>query len=254
MTCRIHLLALLTVGLFATALPAEEVTFKVNPNVNLGEREVPMDLALRLTNVSATRISIESVLDLRRAQKILVEELTGTAFVDICDAQISVKEAVARTDDIALTLGGRIEAQLFRCEGQFGGNRERVEEIFTGGLTIAATASAKFRDDCLYFGLVDLRLAPDRITETAETKESVEKVRDIFFKTADAILEKSPVCPELPAELSSLSPTYEAGGTRELGEGGIGFFFQGSVDVSTETIIDILRVLQSKDVLPPPPK
>ncbi|WP_159089084.1 hypothetical protein [Tateyamaria sp. Alg231-49] len=251
---RIYLFALLTAGLFATELPAEVVTFKASPNITLGEREVPVDLALRLKDISTTRIAIESVIDLRRAQEMLIDELTGSAFVDVCDAKISVTEAVAETDDIALTLGGRIEAQVFDCEGQLGADRKRGERVYTAGLTVAASASAVLRDQCLYFSLVDLRLTPDRFPETAESQETVAQVKDIFFKATDAIFTNHPICPELPAELSSLAPTYDAGGTRELGDGGIGVFFQGSLDASTDTIIDILKVLQSKGVLPPPPK
>ncbi|MEO9576402.1 MAG: hypothetical protein ABJ263_06300 [Tateyamaria sp.] len=251
---RIALLAFAMTGLVASAALAEEVTFDASPTVMLGEREVPVDLSLNLMDVSATRIAIQSVLDLRRAQEILVNELTGKALVDICDAQIGVTEAVARTDNIALTLGGKIDAKLFRCEGQLGSDRERGEEIFTGGLTVGVTASAMFRDDCLFFRVVDLRLTPDRLPTSSEAKESIKQVREIFFKATDAILTNHPICPELPAELSSLAPTYDAGGTQELGEGGVGVFFEGSVDASTQTIIDILEVLQSKDVLPPPPR
>ena len=251
---RMYLFALLTAVLFTTDLAAEVVTFKASPNITLGEREVPVDLALRLKDVSATRIAIESVIDLRQAQEMLIEELTGAAFVDVCDAKISVTEAVAQTDDIALTLGGRIGAELFRCEGPLGKDRKRGDLVYTAGLTVAASASAVLRDQCLYFRLVDLRLTPDRFPETAEAQEAVAQVRDIFFRATDAIFGNHPICPKLPAELSSLAPTYDAGGTRELGDSGIGVFFQGSIDASTETIIDILQVLQSKGVLPPPPK
>ena len=159
---------LLTAVLFATEVPAEEVTFNASPNIALGEREVPVDLLLRLKDVSATRIAIESVLDLRQAQEILIEELTGSAFVDVCDAKISVTETVAQTDDVALTLGGRIEAKVFRCEGQLGADRKRGELIYTAGLSVAASASAVLQNQCLYFDLVDLRLTPDRFPETAE--------------------------------------------------------------------------------------
>lgn len=251
---RISLLAFLAAGLIATATLAENVTFEASSDVMLWEREVPVDLTLRLTDIGATRISIESILDLRRAQKIILSELTDKAFVDTCNAKISATEVVAGTDDTALTLGGRIEAKFFRCEGQFVDKTKRGEEIFTGSLTVGISASAEFRDDCLYFSLLDLKLKPDRLSKTAEEEDNVEKVRDILFKFTDVILEKSPVCPELPPELTSLSPSYDAGGTREIGENGIGLFFQGSLDASTVSIIDILQVLQSKGVLPPPPK
>ncbi|WP_425045216.1 hypothetical protein [Primorskyibacter sp. S87] len=253
MTGLISRITLMAAGFLGTALSAEEVTFRTSPIVTIGEHEVPVELALSLKDVSATRIYIESVVDLRRAQDTLVNALTADPYVDICNARITVSQAIARTDDIALTLGGKIDARLYRCEGQVGDGRNRVEEVFAGGLTVGASASAEFKDDCLYFRLIDLRLTPDRLTEMSEVKEAVEEVRDIFFKATDAVLENNPVCPVLPAELSSLSPTYDAGGTRELGEGGIGLFFEGSVDASTEAIVDILQVLQKKEVLPPPP-
>ncbi len=244
---------ILIAGFLGTALSAEVVTFKTSPNVTLGERAVPVDLELRLQNVSATRISIESVIDLRRAQESLVRELTKAPYVDTCNARIAISEVVARTDDIVLTLGGRLDARLFRCEDQLGDGRVRVDELFAGGLTVGASASAEFRDDCLYFRLIDLRVTPDRLSELGDVKEAAEKVRDILLTATDAILEKKPVCPVLPAELSSLSPTYDAGGTREVGDEGIGLFFEGSVNASTQAIVDILNVLQKNQVLPPPP-
>lgn len=251
---RIPLLTLFAAGFLATASNAEEVTFEASKDIKLWEREVPVDLTLRLMDVGDTRISIESILDLRRAQEIILKELTDKALVDTCNAQISATEVVARTDDTALTLGGKIEAELFRCEGQLADKTKRGEAIFTGGLTIGISASAEFLDDCLYFRLLDLTLAPDRPIEAVKENESIEQVRDILSNVTDVILEKNPICPELPAELVSLSPSYDAGGTLELGESGIGLFFQGSFDTSTVSIIDILQVLQTKGVLPPPPK
>ncbi|WP_282027889.1 hypothetical protein [Ruegeria faecimaris] len=251
---RIFLLILATAGLFGSALLAEEVTFEANGDVKLGDREFPVDLALRLKDVNAKRISIESVVDLRRAKEILVEELKRAAFVDVCNALIGVTEATARADDTVISLSGRIEAELFRCESRSDGGSIRGENTFAGGLTVGASASAEFKDDCLFFRLDDLRLAPDQLTESSDAKGNVEKVRQVFIETANAILQRNPVCPELPPELVSLSPTYDAGGTRELGEGGVGLFFRGSIETSTEAIIDILQVLQSKKVLPPPPR
>ncbi|WP_162896745.1 hypothetical protein [Ruegeria sp. AD91A] len=251
---RIFLLILISAGFLGTALLAEEVSFIATGDVNLGDREFPADLALRLKDVNATRISIESVVDLRRAQEILVEELKGAPIVDVCNALIGVTEATVRTDDTVLSLSGRIEAKLFRCESRNGGKSIRGKKLFAGGLTMGASASAEFRDDCLYFRLNDLRLAPDQLADTTDAKGNVEKVRQVFFETANAILRRNPVCPELPPELVSLSPAYDAGGTLELGEGGVGLFFRGSIETSTEAIIDILQVLQSKKVLPPPPR
>ncbi len=72
-------------------------------------------------------------------------------------------------------------------------------------------------------------------------------------KTAGMIMKRHPICVQMPPELASLEPSYDTGGTRELGDGGLGVYLQGSVDVSTDTLVDIMQVLQNKGILPPPP-
>jgi len=244
---------LLFAACFSTAVAAEDITVGTSQDVMIGARAVPVDLALRLMDIGPTRISIESVLDLRPVQEALVAELTRTTFVDTCIAEISVTDALAEADDTALTLGGRIEAKVFRCRDRDTGTPERGRQLFDGSIIVGAAASAEYRNDCLHFRLLDLKLTPERLAERAEESDAIERVRDIFFEKTDTLLQNNPVCPGLPPELASLKPSYDAGGTQELGDGGIGLTFRGSIDASTETIIDILQVLQRKGVLPPPP-
>jgi len=50
--------------------------------------------------------------------------------------------------------------------------------------------------------------------------------------------------------LVSLDPKYDQGDPQEIGDGHIGAMLEGSVDVRTSTILDILTVFQIEGVLP----
>ena len=44
-------------------------------------------------------------------------------------------------------------------------------------------------------------------------------------------------------------PILEAGGTREIGEGGIGVVVSGSIDTSAATMMKLLALMQSRDII-----
>jgi hypothetical protein len=94
---------------------------------------------------------------------------------------------------------------------------------------------------------------PLQQVEDRALTEDLQAVRVILLEVAGRFLEERPLCPELPPELASLDPVYESGGPREIEDGGLGLYLSGSIDVSTTTILDILRVLQSEGIIPGPP-
>ena len=50
-------------------------------------------------------------------------------------------------------------------------------------------------------------------------------------------------------EFASLQPTLKSGGTREIGDGGIGVTLTGSVDASADTMMDLLSLMQDRGIV-----
>ena len=74
------------------------------------------------------------------------------------------------------------------------------------------------------------------------------------MNVAGRFLEERPFCPELPPELASLDPVYEVGGPREIEDGGLGLYVDGSIDVSTGTILNISALgIAEQGIIPGPP-
>jgi hypothetical protein len=102
--------------------------------------------------------------------------------------------------------------------------------------------------------LVDLDFELEGAVElTPDQKDGIATARALIGPAVARLMANHPICPKLPPELASLSPRYEEGGTTEIVHGGAGIYLRGSVDVSTETILGILKVLQQREVLPPAP-
>ena len=146
-----------------------------------------------------------------------------------------------------------MQSQFFECRrtGETGWQRETEKNALALGFSASATASVV--DNCAVFELVDLTLLPGQRDVPPEEDEDLKAARILLLEAVNVLLRRRPICPELPPELASLDPVYGSGGPRELGDGGLGIYLEGSVDVSTATIVEILAVLQREGILPGPP-
>jgi hypothetical protein len=162
-------------------------------------------------------------------------------------------ELAAEAEGDVVSVTGLIDAQFFECERTSETGFQRGAPTDKLQLEFSASASGRLREKCITFELVDLAVNPLQHVEDRALTEDLEAVRVIFLEVAGRFLEERPLCPELPPELASLDPVYESGGPREIGDGGLGVYVSGSIDVTTTTILEILRVLQSEEVIPGPP-
>ncbi|MEM8630940.1 MAG: hypothetical protein AAGF74_06875 [Pseudomonadota bacterium] len=249
----VSLPALIGAVLFAGTLAAQEVEFTFSDDLAVGETQIPYAAMVALRPESATRIGINALLDLREFQAQAQEDLAGETLLDVCGNQTVIEEVTLETQDRLVSLTGRVRSQFYECERLGGGNFQRgaAKELFNLG--IAASATAGFEEDCIVFDISDLTLMPEARDSLAEDDPDLQTARVLMLEAVNVVLRKSPVCPELPPELASLDPIFGDGGPREIGEGGLGVDFVGSVDVSTRTILDILQVLQEKEIIPGPP-
>ncbi len=243
----------LVYGFCLTSHPAlaREVKLEFNQTLAAEGVEFPYRLSMTLTDVAPTRIGVEAILDLREVQEALSERLNDTELANLCNAQVTLEtlSTVAQGNEIAVQ--GRFAMEAFKCDRKAGQPPQRIESIAANSLTFTAAASVQVQDQCVYFELggMDLTLAKP-IPDTETQAQFLSEAQAIFQKASNAVLQRNPVCPTLPPELSSIDPRFASGGTVEISNGGIGVTLKGSFDVSPGTILDVLKVLQQRGVLP----
>jgi hypothetical protein len=242
----------------ASALPpaaaAQEVDLKFGQSVTVRGTKIDYVLDLGLAATAPTRIEANAVVDLTDLQRRLPTLLAGTPVVDNCGVRITLRSIAADARDAAVIVTGRLDAEVFDCErtGPAAWQRgvtERVEQI-----DFRAEVSAVLREECVVFLLRDLDLAsPESIPQVETGSGRVAAARTLLVEAAGLLLEEVPFCPALPAELAMLDPTYESVVPEEIANGGLGVALRGSIDASTSTVIEVLRLLQERGVLPPRP-
>ncbi len=245
---------LMAVVLGARAPNAQQVDFVIDATLPVRDTELPYTLDLNLSAAAPTRIGVGALLDLREIQKTVPERLAENAIVDNCGLQVRLDEFSFEAQDDAIDLDGQVTITIFECSRTSERDFQRGEQKNAVQANMSTEATVELRDNCAYFELIDLVLkAPEAQREKLLEDDTLESVKKLMLAAVDLVLNETPLCPVLPAELASLDPVYETGGPREIGEGGLGVFLDGSVDVSPSTILDILTVLQQQELIPGPP-
>lgn len=233
---------------------AQQVSFVIDAALPVRDEKLPYKLDLNLTAVAPTRIGVGALLDLREIQEVIPERLADSAFIDNCGLQVILDDLDLEVEGDALDLDGSVNITTFECNRTSELNFQRGDQKKTFSANINTEASVELRENCAYFKLIDLTLtAPETQREQLLEDDTLESVKELMLAAVALILNDTPLCPELPAELASLDPVYENGGPKEIGEGGLGVLLDGSVDVSPSTILDILTVLQRQELIPGPP-
>jgi hypothetical protein len=244
--------------LLALALPgagfAQEVDLEFGQSVTVRGTRIDYVLDLALAAAAPTRIGVDATVDLTDLQRRLPALLAGTPLVDNCGVRIALQSVDAEAEEAAVVVTGRLEAELFDCErtgpaAWQRGATERVEEI-----DFRASVSAELREECVVFLLRDLDFTSQESIPAIDTGSGrVAAARTLLLEATALLLEEVPFCPALPAELAMLDPSYESGVPEEIGDGGLGVALRGSIDASTATVVEVLRLLQERGVLPPRP-
>lgn len=244
-------ISLLWLVLAAPRALAEPLTLDFTDTFNVRGTDYAYALELELSVAAQTRIGVDAVLDLRDLQDRLPGIAEGQTVLNLCGHQtrISHLTVVAKGDDVRII--GQLVAEFFECSSDNGIDFRRGESRSVLELDFEASASVNLIDNCVVFTLLDLDVIPLRVG--FESNENIETARGLMISAIALILEESPFCPKLPPEIASLDPKFVAGGPKEIADGGLGVFLSGSVDVSTGTIIDVLKALQTAELLPPSP-
>jgi hypothetical protein len=225
------------------------VEFDLEETLTIGGTEVPYRLDLVMRSVAQTRLGVEALLDLRDLQLRLPGIVSGEPVSDACGSRTDLIELDVEAEGEVVSVTGLIETQFFECERTSETGFQRGAPTDKLRLGFSATASARLREKCITFELLDLAVNRLQEAEDRALTEDFQAMRVILLEVAGRFLEERPLCPELPPELASLDPVYESGGPREIDDGGLGLYLNGSIDVSTTTILDILRVLQGEGII-----
>jgi hypothetical protein len=247
---RIFLLALTCLGV----LPAsgQQVELQLEDTLTVRNAEIRYALDLDLSAMSATRVNVQAVLDLRDLQERFPSLMADTTLLDGCANQLTVRDAALTARDSVAGLSGSILARVYRCERQSESAFRRGELVVETTLRFVAEATTDIRDNCAVFHVGHLDMRRATALEAGES-ENLEAARALVLEAANLILADTPLCLDLPPELASLDPRFSSAGPQVIGDGGFGIALRGSIDVSARTILDILRVLQSEGAVPGPP-
>lgn len=217
-------------------------------------REIPYGLDIRLSTVAPTRIGVETQLDLRAFQQMLPDLLVGQALVDTCGGHVSLRNLEAEARDASVIARGQLEVETFDCERTGPGSWQRGALLNTEDVGVRADMSAEAVEGCVVFRLLDLARDPPGVLGSLETGSGRSAAaRALVLEAVGLVLEENPVCPGVPPELAVLDPSFDRGVPEEIGDGGIGIAVDGTIDVSPKAIVDLLRLLQARGAVPPPP-
>jgi len=249
-----RVIALALLCLSTGASDAQQVGFAVSETLEAGEMQLPYTLNVELTAAEPTRVGVNAVLDLREIQKLVPERLAENALIDNCSLQVKLDDLSIVAENDAIAVDSLLAVTRFDCGRIDENNFRRGEQKSTFAAKLSTVASVELRDNCAYLKIPDVTLgSPEATREQLLREETLAEVRSFLLAAIDLVLSETPLCPELPEELSSIDPRYYKGGPREIEDGGLGVILSGSLDVSPSTIIDMLLVLQQEEVIPGPP-
>ncbi|WP_163025942.1 hypothetical protein [Chachezhania antarctica] len=233
---------------------APTVAFRFDNSLKAAETPLEYQVELGMTSVAPTRIGLGATLDLRDIQQNLPTLFAGTVLVDNCAARVELKDVDLAAEGETVIASAKLEARSYDCARTGAQNWERGDETRVEDIDVRAAASVTIEDNCAIFQLVDLGQDSSAPVDEDDKKAAlIAAARTAFVQGIDLLLTAHPLCPELPVELQALDPQFTQGSPHEVGQGGLGLGVKGSVDLSAETIISLLQVLQQKGVLPPAP-
>ncbi len=217
-------------------------------------REIPYGIDIGLDAIGPTRIGIETTLDLRGLQAQLPDLLAGETLVDICGGRVALRRLEAEAREERLIATGLLDVETFDCGRTGPGTWERGALLKAEEVGVRVELSAEVVEGCVVFRLLDLARDPPGALGQLETGSGrAEAARALLLEAVGLLLEENPLCPDVPEELAVLDPSFDRGAPQEIGEGGVGVVLDGSIEVSPRTVIDLLRLLQARGVVPAAP-
>lgn len=104
--------------------------------------------------------------------------------------------------------------------------------------------------DCIVLRIPELGHDARAGVENPAVSERVALAGALALDAVNLLLQDRPVCPDLPAELLVLDPTFDRVAPQEIDEGGVGVALAGSIDASPANLVELLRLMQQNGSLP----
>lgn len=229
---------------------AGEVQFSISNKIPARGKNLPYTFNAGISSVTSTRLGFRGLLDLREIQVQAPALLSGT-LEQSCSLNVDFELDDARASGDLIELVGSVDVELYRCRNEESeGTNGRGVRFISTTVGIAAAARANVQDQCVHFDLADVVLQPTGfVGGLVNLIGLTERVEEVVLTKAKEFTEENVICPEMPSELSSLNPVFDAGGTREIGDGGIGVALSGSIDTSAMTMMELLAVMQSRGIV-----
>lgn len=227
---------------------------RIDGTIDIRRADVAYGLDVGLSAAGPTRIEVETLLDLRDLQSRLPDLLAGEVLLDICGGQIDLRRLEAEANGQRVDVRGRVGVETFDCARTGPGSWERGALKDAEEIGLRAELSAEVAEGCVVFRLLDLSRDPQGAFARLETGSGrAEAARALLVEAAGLLLEGAPLCPDLPPELAVLDPLFDRIAPEEIGAGGVGIGIDGSIDVSPDAVIALLRLLQARGAVAPPP-
>ncbi len=229
---------------------AGDFRFGFRGEIEAQDKALPYTLNAGLSSVTPTRLGFRGLLDLRELQALAPDLLSGP-MVEGCTLNVEANLEYTEAKGDLIALFGTVDVEVYRCRGEESDRASaRGVRLIATTIGIAAAARANVSEQCVYFGLAEVVLQPTGfVGGLVNLFGLTERVEQIVVTKANEFFEENAICPKMPPELSSLEPILEAGGTREIGNGGIGVALNGSIDTSAATMMELLALMQSRDIV-----
>ncbi len=226
-----------------------DVVFKLDNEFSTAKGQLPLVLYLGVAAESKTRIQLNAFVDLRQIQSRLPDLVTGV-IDETCDRRIELDLTNIRSEADAVRARGVIQVTFFNCNETQALSGDQGVTRFSQTVDAEAVISGRLEEDCVFFELQELDLQSRGVWSFFTSLVfSSESTRKAVLTKVNSFLSDNPVCPELPAELSALSPRFYSGSMREIGQGGIGAEMSGSIDISAPALIQLLTAIQDRGLL-----
>lgn len=232
-----------------SAAHAEDLKFKVSESFSAKGARIPYTLYVRLSEVERTRLGLDLFLDLQGVQRNL-PGLLSSVLDETCKHKFAVAITETKAQGELVVVSGQFQAKFFACNTKDPKIHYRRGLLLSQNIDFVAKASAKVSGQCIRLSLNDVALDPDGfLGGAANLLGLTEKAQTLIVEKGQEALNKHPICPKLPADLASLQPSYDGGGTREIGNAGLGAALHGSVDTSSTTLLSLLAAMQERGLI-----
>lgn len=228
---------------------AGEVAFRIDTQAELRGQTLPYTIFLGLSERTATRMEVNTFLDLRALQAAAPEILSGV-LDETCGRRIELRLDRMTGVGEELRLDGQVLAEFFTCRREGRPDEARGMRLLSQKVDAAATATARPEGVCITLEITDLTLEPlGFIGGVADFFGLTEQARIAILERGGAYLDDNPICPNITKELAALYPRLETAGPREIPVGGAGAALSGTLDVNSTTLIGLLQLLQDRGLL-----